>query len=609
MMLAAFAVCGLVACGTQHGDDGGDGEDAKATLTVDPPNSDLDLTPTTPGTEPFTATATYPDGHTRDVTAEVGFSIDGNYGQFAASTLTMTAPGKTQVVAAWDPSGDPTLVKQATATVIGHMKSVRVDPSLPANIADLFGSATEDPATAPQIVYPEPGVVVPRNLGDFESHWIDAHGHDAFELSLHTEFTDVRIYVPGNNGEAAAGPEPTWAAFLANEWVAAVGNESSVQYQVRGITIASPATVGSAAPQVVRLPNEQMLGGLYYWGIYDPVPPATTSISGIWRHDMEQPGMAAEEFFSNNSVTSTRLAQNPNVTCVACHVLSRDGSKMAITYSGGNGMSTFIDVATRAPQAEPDDATNAWNFGTFTPDGSELIGSYQGTLTVRNYTDQSVVMTVPTGVAHATQPDLSADGHALAFVAVNGSYACDWCFEGGSIVTMTYDQTTHTFGAPTTLVPSETNVNFYYPTWSPDGQWILFTRSTGDGTNGIGDSYNDPDASLYVVKADGSGAPIALGIANQVGQLTDSWGRWAPFGQTLGDTSESMFWITVSSKRTYGVRRQLSEDWPSVWMFAFSPDKAAAGQDPSSPAFRLPFQDFTSHNHIAQWTEKVIVTQ
>jgi hypothetical protein len=42
-------------------------------------------------------------------------------------------------------------------------------------------------------------------------------------------------------------------------------------------------------------------------------------------------------------------------------------------------------------------------------------------------------------------------------------------------------------------------------------------------------------------------------------------------------------------------------------MSAFFPDRATAGQDPSGPAFRLPFQLLTTSNHIAQWTQAVII--
>ena len=97
-----------------------------------------------------------------------------------------------------------------------------IDPGTPG----LFGGA-EDAARAPNVVYPPADVVVPRNLGDFEIHWTDAV-NNVFEISLHTDLSDVRVYVPGGNGDAAAGPMPSWAGFLSAEWQAAVGNEPSV---------------------------------------------------------------------------------------------------------------------------------------------------------------------------------------------------------------------------------------------------------------------------------------------------------------------------------------------------------------------------------------------
>ena len=51
---------------------------------------------------------------------------------------------------------------------------------------------------------------------------------------------------------------------------------------------------------------------------------------------------------------------------------------------------------------------------------------------------------------------------------------------------------------------------------------------------------------------------------------------------------------------TYGADQQ-------IWMAAFFPDKANGGMDPSAPAIRMPFQDFTTSNHIAQWTQAVVI--
>ena len=46
-----------------------------------------------------------------------------------------------------------------------------------------------------------------------------------------------------------------------------------------------------------------------------------------------------------------------------------------------------------------------------------------------------------------------------------------------------------------------------------------------------------------------------------------------------------------------------------IWMTPFFPDRAARGSDPSTQAFRLPFQNLDSSNHIAQWTERVVIIE
>ncbi len=150
-----------------------------------------------------------------------------------------------------------------------------------------------------------------------------------------------------------------------------------------------------------------------------------------------------------------------------------------------------------------------------------------------------------------------------------------------------------------------------FPSWSPDGLWIMFNR----GDNLVDGAYDNRNASLWVVKSDG-GTPIQLAAANfAAGGLTNSWGRWAPFAQTVGAARDPIFWITVSSKRDFGVRRMNSIEvdeknkTPQIWMAPFFTAQATAGQDPSAAAFRLPFQNLTSNNHIAQWTERAVVTQ
>ncbi len=570
--LPALALCVAAACGPSMGDDDG------ATLLIEPPVSEHMILNGVAARQAFTAMLVGRDGRKRDVTSETVFTIDPAIGSFTGNELALGAAGKTLAYGVWED-------KMGTAQVIARVKTTRVEPPLDPSVPDLF-SRPEEAARAPTIAYPPDGAVVPRNLGDFETHWTDPHGNDVFEVSLRTEFADVRVYVAGGNGVPAAGPRPSWQSFAAAEWISAVGLEGTVQYQVRAVNTANPTYVGATAPRLVKLSNEALNGGMYYWAATS----AGGGAYGIFRHDMAKPGQPAEEFMTTNQ-TSGR--------CVACHALSRDGTKMAITYDGGNNNGTMIDVASGVRQ--PD--FTKWNFASFTPDGSRLLTVYDGTIVVRSSADQSVVATMPAG-GYATHPDVSADGTRLVYVRAPAGVS-DWSFTSGQIYTRPYDAVTNTFGPETPLVTD--GPNNFYPSWSPDGQWVLFNRSN---TN----AYNSLNASLWVVKADGSAPPIQLSAFNQAaGGLTNSWGRWAPFAQTVGANKEPIFWITVSSKRDFGVRRVNSVDaenvkTPQIWMAPFYTGRASAGQDPTTPAFRLPFQNLTSNNHIAQWTERVVVT-
>jgi hypothetical protein len=562
--LAALFAFGVGAgCGPSSGDPH---DDATAALSVNPPASELLILDGVPAREDFTATLTYPDGESRDVTSEVRFSVDTGYGSFAGPTLSMTGAGKTQVLALWSD-------KVASAMVIARLRNVRVDPSLPAGAAGWFNNP-EDPLRAPTVVYPPENVAMPRNLGDFEVHWTDAR-NDVFEVSLKTEFADVRAIVPGNAGMQ---PQGKWMEFLAAEWLAAVGYEQTVSYQVRGVESSNPTVVGATAPRLVKLSSEQMLGGLYYWA----AAAENNGPYGIFRHDMNNPGQPAEQYYTT-AQTSGR--------CVACHVLSRDGTRMALTFDGGDGAATLVDVASKAAQP----STRGWNFGTFSADGSKFLAVKTGVLTVLDSTTQGQLATM-TASGYVSHPDMSADGTRLVYVQKQ-SNTSDWDFGGGRILTRSFDAATNTFG-PEHMLVSDSNNNFY-PSYSPDGQWVLFNRAPS------GSSYNNPNASLWVVKADGSLPPVELIGANGAMGLTNSWGRWAPFAQTMGANAEPMFWITVSSARDFGVRLTNLKR-PQLWMTPFFPDRASAQTDPSAPAFRLPFQNIDSNNHIAQWTEQIV---
>jgi WD40-like Beta Propeller Repeat len=250
----------------------------------------------------------------------------------------------------------------------------------------------------------------------------------------------------------------------------------------------------------------------------------------------------------------------------------------------------------------------------------------------------STLKTVPSG-QRGTQPDFSADGTKIVFVQPSSftfpSYnrLDDNHFIGGSLFTMSYSG--GVFGTPVSLLASA-GENNYYPAFSPDGNFVIFNRVVMQPGGGActtvlcpNDAFSNPNARVMLMPA-GGGAPVDLTAINGVGAITNSWPRFAPNAQTY--KGDQIAWVTFSSTRDYGdtVRNSVMVGGmpqtncyppespenismnknattsptchqPQLWMAAIDLTKAATGVDSSYPAFWLPFQDPTAHNHIAQW--------
>ena len=552
VLVSLFAACGP----SQRDPNQPDGP----YLEVTPGDARLDIINRAPASLTFTVELVDDDGDRDDVTDRAMFYVDSQYGSFVGPTFTAYGGGSgvATVTATVDGvSGD--------APVTIYVRESRVDASAPANAADYF-TGTENPGMAPAIAYPAPDVIVPANIGEFEVHW-NPGGANVYEMALTSAYSDVRVYYGNTN----------MGAFTPGEWFAAMAGSIEGTLTVRGANMAQPGTFGSSAPQMVKKSNQPIEGGLYYFATQ-----SSQGEAGIWRHDFANPGQPPQPFFTNS--------MSPN-GCVGCHALSRDGSKMSLTF-GGDGPASLINTSTRAG-TPPNDY---WNFATYMPSGNEVVTVYHGQMVLRDANSAAVISNISSNGMYATHPEMNTAGTRLAFTQAQSGYY-DFQVYQGSIYTMPYDAGTRQFGAPTPLVVDGSN-NFY-PSWSPNDEWVLFNRADNGTT-----TYDEPSASLWVVKADGTVPPVQLAFANSGQGLTNSWARWAPFPQTFGPDNEPVYWVTFSSKRNFGLRGGFGQ--PQIWMAPFFPNRAAAGLDPSGPPFRLPFQAMDSNNHIAQWTERVV---
>jgi WD40-like Beta Propeller Repeat len=542
-------------------------------IRVDPPDLSFTIVNGAAIAQAYTATFVEPDGTERDVTGQAVFRLSSPmYGNFTGSSLSITGQGSgpVRVIAtAEGVDGDTGLTVYVKSTII----DADIDPAIPPT----FPGAGNDPSLAPQLVYPLDNILVPPNLGQFDVHWRQSTAN-VFEVQMSNQYVDIKRYTNGDDAN-----QPYWMVFEPLQWYPIASSRLQLTLAVTGMNSADTTKKGTTT-QHVDVTNEDTRGGIYYWSTYPT--------QGIWRYDVATPTVAPQPFWAPGSEPSG---------CMGCHALSRDGTKLALTLDGAGGRGSIWNVADRTPLIDVNTSPVYWNLAAFTPDSTKLLTITNGAASLRDVNGGAEIATVAnTPAMYATHPDFSPDGTRLV-VSESSTQGGDISMYAGSLVTHTFDNATNTFGPPVVLVPGDANTQVanYYPSFSPDGQWIAYTRTTAY-------SYDDASAEAWVVKADGTQAPIKLATANlTLANLTNSWPRWVPFAQTFGATNRTMFYLTFSSRREFGVR--LGQGTPQIWMTPFFPDKAALGQDPSGPAFRVPFQSLLSSNHIAQWTQTVVL--
>lgn len=584
-------------------------------ISVTPVDLDLLIDGTTPATATYTATGRFDDGHLEDVTDRVAWTLaDQSLGGFnvGAFTSVLTHGGVTRVVA--NRGG---IIGQTGLTL--RLRQRHVDPAatgLPTDPAMPF-TGPAAPSRAPDLVYPNDGVLLPPNLSRLEVHFMPGPSNTLFEITFENVLTDIKVYtrcVVPMNGGCIYTPDPAvWT------WISDTNRGSEpVIVRVRGTDDAGSG-VGTSTDIDMSFSVDDVRGGIYYWKT------SGLTSSAVMRFDFGDVTQTTATEFVGPSAAGGR--------CVGCHALSRDGKKLVAAAGGWDVKdSLIVDVATATRTATPAKAA----FASWNPAGTAYVGvyAYAGTpthnLMLIDGTSGVQTGTIDVG-ATATQstshPDWSPDGTRIAYVRQGAAYedgVNNQRFYNGGIHLVTA-QASGAFGAPTVIVPAVAGKNHYYPAFSPDGKLLAYDESTcPTGTAHVNcNADSDPSATMFVVAPVAGSTPVALTQANARGtldttsELTNSWPKWAPFEfQRTADPASRLVWMTFASSRRYGLRTPPAGSGNGeaatgtlVWMVAIDPDLAAAGVDPSYPAFALPFQDVTTSNHIAQWTEEVVVIQ
>lgn len=578
----------LIAGCTERGSvrDGGpggprpDGSTSTGDIRIEPADHEVTIAGGTP--QSITYRAFIGD---REVTGEVEWlSTVAALGTFSANTFTTSNLGGITNIRARLGTADG--ITRLTIRLERTIVTPGTDPSAPSR----FGG-TADPTLAPELLYPPDDTMVPPNLGELEFHFDPAPGTDVYQLHVVSAAIDLRIYFgcmePVAGGCIFTPDRATWDAISAG-----TRGAGRVTYTLSG---AGTSGFGSAASRTITVAEEDITGGLYYWN---------AAGGRIDRFEFGVRGAVAERFLDQ--------ARTGAAICIGCHALSRDGRRIAVGSDIPTTTLQVFDVATRARifsqggGAGPFGFPSQPNFYSFNPDATQLVASSAEGIHIRDGNTGNVIAGPFPGTGPGEMPDWSPDGQRIVYVqhpnaTPPGLGLYDFSsVTSGSVRTLVWSGGSWVQGPDLAVSRGDNN---YYPTFAPDGQWVVFNRSPSNASSMGGDSSmmsHVPDAELWAVHSDGSAPPVHLA---RVQGSADSWPKFDP--TTYLDQGRTIFWFAWSSRRQFGLRLPEGQN-PQLWMAAFVPSDAEAGRpEMVYPAFRLPFQSIESGNHIAQWVTRV----
>jgi dipeptidyl aminopeptidase/acylaminoacyl peptidase len=404
-----------------------------------------------------------------------------------------------------------------------------VDPSLPPGIVAGFDGAQAQPGGL-TVAYPSPGAILPHDLAPIDVQWNPPTGANVYRVSFEVETGDkLRGYVKTADWIASTSD---WHWLLDR----AAGHKVNVIVEGGILDGAGQlASVVASSPVGLGVSRDDATGALFYF--------ATTGdqLTGDGTLERLELGAQKADKYLNKS--------NDGGRCVGCHTLTRDGSKVAFAFfdigigPGGTSQTLGLVNATD-PTKQLSGPAQYIAQATFSPDGSRMVTAFAGKLTLRDGTTGAQIADIPTS-GPALYPDWSPDGSKLVFVRpaalcqeqiINIGQTSIFVY-GGSL--MTLDWQNGTFANEQVILASKGDNN-YYPSWSPDGGYIAFTRADATvksswgmaslacgGKDGSGLSYDNPSATLWLLPANG-GAPIELTAATGEPMHTNSWPKWGP---------------------------------------------------------------------------------
>ncbi len=581
----------------------GDGAVTYANVTVDPPDVTLTVPVAGSVTQDYKAYADVGGQTHVDVTAQCTFQVaDGALGTFSAATFASA------------PRGGDTTVTATCGTANGSgnlhlvLKGWILANGTPQNAPTLFTNATlgTSATNTPALEYPLDKSVAPLNIPSIDSQWKTA-SNDIFHLSWTSKHIAIDLYTLAADAQF---DDPTWAN------IAASASGDAITIAVEGLVQAQPATKYASAPITLNMSNDKIDNTAIYWW--------ASSQGSLMTQTFGQTGAPAA--VKNN--------------CTSCHSVSRSGSRIGYSrcvasdcgqiYVGFMKYDTTNKVWTDTVNA--DDKALSGSYTTFSPIGYPYADDKQSVALVATSACHLTMVNPDNGAAVAsnvdvvsthynnnpgrcgTMPDWAPDGKSVVFASTPN--AGQWIdVSNSAIATMSYSfaNSTHTFGEPTFIVPgpltlaSGTYNNFFFPSFTPDGAYIVFDAARAAWRNFT--VAASPGERLVMTNPTGAWTR-ELANLNDTGDLDITWPHWAP------TNSADYYWVVFSTERDYGHKLTKAntasacvangvQQCKQIWIGAISKATLSAKSPPDDPSFApvwMPGQDIGADNISPYWT-------
>jgi hypothetical protein len=656
-LVLAIAAAAPLACGSGHGGGyagsdggGGGGPDGSGSssggdagqdgsligssqvksIAITPANATLTITNGAKGNQPYTLTATLGNGTTETVSAGVTWTADtpsiGAIGSTGTYTANGTLGGVVKVSAAYQ--------GQNASVPLNVKLLVQANPgNVPSGVQTGLEGATSPDANVVW-AYPYDGTAWARGLLPPTLQWNGGAATDVYYVHLVSPTFELQEFTTATGAPASQVllDAAAWASFT--DSTAGPAQLTVARWDGTADTVIAHHT-WIVAPASIR-------STIYYWS------------NNLGRVLRIQPGAASPDDFANAPPLSDPAQFQQDSCLMTCHTVSADGSTIV---SGGGTFGGSYSLKTNTPMHSlggtwgidpnaagvPQWVNIQWEIPALSPDGKYIltdsmaqggVDSLGATASLMGlFTTADGLPVANSGVAGTpfSAPAWSPDGTRVAFVG-SGDPA-GWAAAGynwqnpppGDLDVIQFDATKNPmFSGQQTMVPVGSGAAITWPSVSPDGQWVVYTRSGSfDTRNGNSDLYFasavTPNQEVRLAQVNGDKYPFAAGSRDL------SWNYEPSFAPVAAG---GYFWAVFTSRRTYGNTLtgqaepcgtaawgatnvncasdpSCAADCASVcacttatevkqlWVFAID-QNPKPGVDPSHPAFHLQGQDETN---------------